>query len=232
METIQPSYPTSNLTAQWEDKAAETPLAPLTRSFEYRCLKRSLDLLIAIPGLLLLLPLFLLIALWIKLTSPGPVFYAWNVIGRGGRPFRGYKFRTMVENADDLKPFLLGCNEMSGPVFKMKADPRVTWAGRILRRFSLDELPQVWSVIKGDMSLVGPRPAGPQEWQQYAPWQRRKLSVTPGLSCLWQVSGRNRIRDFDEWVKLDLEYIDHWSLGLDFKILLLTFQTVVLGTGV
>lgn len=197
----------------------------------YKIIKRLLDITVTTLGIVVFFPFLLMIGLLIKLTSQGPIIYKWDVIGQGGKPFRGYKFRTMVENADEIKYQLLDRNEMDGPVFKMKADPRITPVGHILRKFSLDELPQLWSVLKGDMSLVGPRPAGPQEWEQYEPWQRRKLSVTPGITCLWQVSGRNKISDFDEWVKLDLEYIDHWSLWLDFKILVKTVFTVLQGTG-
>jgi lipopolysaccharide/colanic/teichoic acid biosynthesis glycosyltransferase len=137
----------------------------------------------------------------------------------------------MVLNADKMKPELLSRNEMNGPVFKIKNDPRVTKIGKWLRKFSLDELPQLWSVFKGDMSLVGPRPAGPQELARYESWHRRKLSIKPGITCLWQVQGRNKINDFDEWVRLDLEYIENWSLGLDLKILLKTILAVIKGTG-
>jgi lipopolysaccharide/colanic/teichoic acid biosynthesis glycosyltransferase len=120
---------------------------------------------------------------------------------------------------------------MTGPVFKMKYDPRITKVGKFLRKYSLDELPQLWSVLKGEMSLVGPRPAGPKEWSQYEEWQKRKLSVTPGMTCLWQINGRNEVHEFDEWIKIDLEYIDNWNLLLDFKILLKTIPTVLKGTG-
>jgi lipopolysaccharide/colanic/teichoic acid biosynthesis glycosyltransferase len=205
--------------------------APITLRFPYRAAKRGFDIMVAGFGLVVLSPTFLLLGILTRLISPGPVFFAWDVIGRGGRPFRGYKFRTMVVNADELKPQLVHKNEMTGPVFKMRADPRITPLGRYLRKYSLDELPQLWSVVKGDMSLVGPRPAGRQEWEQYEPWQRRKLSVTPGITCLWQVSGRNRVSDFDEWVRMDLDYIDHWSLWLDLRILLRTLVVVVRGTG-
>ena len=205
--------------------------SPVIHRFAYRSLKRATDITIAGLGLVLLLPLFFLVGLLVKLTSAGSVFYEWDVIGRGGRPFRGYKFRSMVQDADQIKDQLVEKNEMTGPVFKMGDDPRITLIGRILRKYSIDELPQLWSVLKGDMSLVGPRPAGPHEWDAYGPWQRRKLSVTPGITCLWQVSGRNKIRDFDQWVRLDLEYIDNWSLWLDFKILLKTVSAVLRGTG-
>ena len=169
--------------------------------------------------------------LLIKVTSKGPLLYQWNVVGLNKKPFKSWKFRTMVLNADQMKTELMDRNEMAGPVFKIKNDPRVTKIGKVMRRFSLDELPQLWSVFKGDMSLVGPRPAGPHELARYDSWHRRKLSVKPGLTCLWQVQGRNRIRNFDEWVRLDLEYIENWSLGLDLKILLKTIPAVLRGTG-
>lgn len=191
--------------------------------------KRGLDLALAALGLLLLSPLLLAIAVAVKLDSPGPVFYPWRVVGKGGRPFTGYKFRTMVRDADRLKDELLEANEMSGPVFKMREDPRVTRVGRFLRRYSLDELPQLWSVVTGRMSLVGPRPPLEKEWARFTPTQRLKLSVTPGITCLWQVQGRSAITDFDEWVRLDLEYIRTWSLWLDVKILLRTVGVVVSG---
>ena len=203
----------------------------VTHCFAYRWVKRGIDLLGAFFGLLVLSPLFLVVGALIKFTSPGPVFYAWDVIGRGGRPFRGYKFRTMAHNADELKRLLVQENEMKGPVFKMKDDPRITRVGRFLREYSIDELPQLWSVLKGDMNLVGPRPAFPSEWERYEAWQRRRLSVIPGLTCLWQVSGRNEIREFDEWVQLDLDYIDNWSLWLDMAILWRTLFVVFRGTG-
>jgi lipopolysaccharide/colanic/teichoic acid biosynthesis glycosyltransferase len=158
-----------------------------------------------------------LIALIVRLSSPGPLFYNWHVVGRGGKRFTGYKFRTMVVNADELKKDLWQYNERHGPTFKMKNDPRVTPVGRILRRFSLDELPQLWNVLKGDMSLVGPRPVGPDEWEHFEDCQRRKLSVTPGMICLWHVRGKPK--EFRQWIKADLEYIDNWSLWLDIKLL-------------
>ena len=196
-------------------------------------LKRLFDILVAGLFLLLLSPLIGVIALIVKASAPrAPVFYPWHVVGQKGVQFTGYKFRTMVPNADSMKADLLKYNEMSGPVFKMRNDPRVTSVGRILRKFSLDELPQLWSVVKGDMSLVGPRPAGPHELARYEFWHKRKLSIRPGMTCLWQIRGRNGINDFDEWVKLDLEYIDRWSLWLDFKILVSTAWTVIAGTGV
>jgi exopolysaccharide biosynthesis polyprenyl glycosylphosphotransferase len=193
--------------------------------------KRTMDMVASAILLVLLAPLFLIIAVAIKLTSPGPVFYKWKVMGLNKKPFSGYKFRTMVQNADELKAQLVAANEMSGPVFKMKNDPRVTPVGRILRKFSLDELPQLWSVLKGDMSLVGPRPPLVTEVNRFERWQRRKLSIRPGITCLWQVNGRSHITDFDEWARLDLEYIDNWSLWLDFRILVQTIPVVLLGRG-
>lgn len=193
--------------------------------------KRAADVVIASVLLLSLLPLLLLIALLVKATSRGPVLYEWRVLGERGRPFVGYKFRTMVATADAMKPLVAAHNEMRGPVFKMRQDPRVTRLGRFLRKYSLDELPQLWSVVVGDMSLVGPRPVYPHEFEAFEPWQRAKLAVTPGVTCLWQVTGRSEIRDFERWVKLDLEYIRDWSLGLDARILVRTIPAVLGGRG-
>ena len=205
--------------------------ARLRRYPVWMALKRSLDVVAAAVLLLALAPVFVVVALAVRLSSPGPILYRWSVVGLEGKPFTGYKFRTMVVNADALKAQLAAGNEMSGPVFKIKHDPRITPVGRCLRKFSLDELPQLWIVLNGDMSLVGPRPPLETEWQHFQPWQRRKLSVRPGITCLWQIAGRNEISDFDRWVRLDLEYIDHWSLWLDLKILLLTIPAVIRGTG-
>ncbi|MEX2283519.1 MAG: sugar transferase [Gemmatimonadota bacterium] len=194
-------------------------------------IKRALDIMIALPLLVLLSPLFLLVALVIKLTSPGPVLYEFRVLGKRARPIVAYKFRTMVVNADELKTSLQHHNEMCGPAFKMREDPRVTVVGRILRKYSIDELPQLWSVLVGDMSLVGPRPPFAEEFAEYKPWQWGKLAVTPGITCLWQVNGRSDIKDFDAWAALDMQYIRNWSLGLDARILLLTVPAVLRGRG-
>jgi len=194
-------------------------------------IKRLLDVVVAGALLLMLSPLFFALALFVRLTSAGPVFYRWRVVGKGGRPFIGYKFRSMVLNADELKANLEPLNEMKGPVFKLTNDPRVTPVGSWMRRYSLDELPQLYSVVKGDMSLVGPRPPLVTEYAQFTEYQRQKLAVKPGITCLWQVSGRNRVSDFDEWVGLDLEYIRAWSLRLDLKILLKTVREVLVGSG-
>jgi exopolysaccharide biosynthesis polyprenyl glycosylphosphotransferase len=196
-----------------------------------RFIKRCIDVIVSAIALAVLGPIFLIIVALIKLTSSGPVFYEWNVIGFNKKPFKGYKFRSMVKNADKLKEKLLAQNEMTGPMFKMKNDPRITPIGRFLRKFSFDELPQLWSVLKGDMSLVGPRPCLQTELPHFESWQRRKFSVKPGLTCLWQVSGRSDIKDFNEWAEMDLEYIDNWSLWIDFKILLKTIPVVLLGKG-
>jgi exopolysaccharide biosynthesis polyprenyl glycosylphosphotransferase len=194
--------------------------------------KRLLDILVSGVLLVLLLPLLALIAILIKLTTPNlPILYHWRVVGRSGVEFTGYKFGTMIPDADQMKGDLAEHNEMSGPVFKMKDDPRVTPLGRFLRKYSLNELPQLWSVLKGDMSLVGPRPAFRHELERYEFWHKRKLSIQPGITCLWQVNGRNKISNFDDWVAMDLEYIDNWSLWLDIKILFWTVKAVIAGTG-
>lgn len=181
--------------------------------------------------LLLLSPIFLVLAIAVSSTSPGTVFYRWKVVGQAGRPFVSYKFRSMVANADTLRSRLASLNEMTGPVFKITHDPRVTKLGSWMRRYSLDELPQLYSVLKGDMSLVGPRPPLATEYAQFTEFQKQKLAVRPGMTCLWQVGGRNQVSDFDEWVRLDLEYIRSWSLCLDLKILLRTVKVVFSASG-
>lgn len=193
--------------------------------------KRFFDLVGAGLLLVVLSPLFLILAAVIKVTSKGPVFYRWEVVGQGGRPFTSYKFRSMFSNADQMKDNLEHLNEMSGPVFKITNDPRITSFGRWMRRYSLDELPQLYSVLKGDMSLVGPRPPLVTEYSRFTEYQRLKLVVKPGITCLWQVNGRNDVRDFNEWVKLDLEYIRCWSPKLDIWILMKTAGEVFGGTG-
>jgi lipopolysaccharide/colanic/teichoic acid biosynthesis glycosyltransferase len=193
--------------------------------------KRVLDRTISALSLMLLLPLFVAIGVLVKLTSPGPVFYRWKVVGKNGSPFTGYKFRSMVVNADELKSKLEDQNEMAGPVFKITNDPRITPVGAWMRRYSLDELPQLYSVLTGDMSLVGPRPPLVTEYQRFTEYQKQKLAVKPGITCLWQVSGRNAINDFDQWVRLDLEYIRNWSLSYDLQILLRTVGAVFSGSG-
>ncbi len=190
-----------------------------------------MDVLVSGPFLILLSPLFLVLGLLVKLTSPGPVFYRWKVVGKNGRPFVGYKIRSMVANADELKANLEDRNQMMGPVFKLDCDPRITRIGFWMRRYSLDELPQLYSVLKGDMALVGPRPPLVTEYERFTQHQRLKLAVKPGMTCLWQIGGRNHLRDFDEWVGLDLSYIRCWSLWLDLRILVKTVGAVVSGSG-
>ena len=194
-------------------------------------LKRTLDIVVSATLLIVLSPLFVLLAFAVKRSSAGPVFYRWRVIGTAGRPFTGYKFRSMCEQADALKQQLEQLNEMEGPVFKLTNDPRITPLGAWMRRYSLDELPQLYSVLKGDMSLVGPRPPLQTEYARFTDYQKQKLLVKPGISCLWQVGGRNKVRDFDDWVRLDLDYIARWSPKLDLAILLRTAREVFSGSG-
>jgi len=175
-------------------------------------------------------PAFAAIALAIKLESPGPVFFRQRRIGLNGREFWMWKFRSMCHDAEARRAELERHNEMDGPVFKMSQDPRVTRVGRLLRRTSLDEFPQFWNVLRGRMSVVGPRPPLPEEVRRYKRWQRRRLSVKPGLTCLWQVRGRNQL-DFAEWMALDLHYIDTWSLWGDLKIVLMTIPAILMGRG-
>jgi exopolysaccharide biosynthesis polyprenyl glycosylphosphotransferase len=194
--------------------------------------KQLIDLVGSFLLLIGLSWLFALIALLIKASSPGPVLFRQQRSGINGRPFTLYKFRTMVTNAEQLKHELAAMNEMDGPVFKVTHDPRVTPIGKFLRKYSLDELPQLYNVLRGEMSLVGPRPLPVDEIKRFNDLaHRRRLSVKPGLTCLWQISGRNNVSDFKEWVRLDLEYIDNWSLWLDLKILWLTLPAVVAATG-
>jgi exopolysaccharide biosynthesis polyprenyl glycosylphosphotransferase len=195
-------------------------------------LKRVVDVVGAVVLLTVLAIPLLVVALLIRLTSPGPVLFRQQRAGLNGRPFIMYKFRSMVTNAEQLRHELEQLNEMSGPVFKLSNDPRVTPIGRFLRRYSIDELPQLINVLRGEMSLVGPRPLPVDEVARFDDVaHRRRLSVKPGLTCLWQISGRSELRDFKEWVRLDLEYIDHWSLWLDFKILLRTIPVVLTAKG-
>ncbi len=192
--------------------------------------KRAIDLVVSLVLFGLTLPVQLLAALGIKLSSAGPVYFRQTRCGLNGRHFTLLKFRTMYDGAEDHREEIFHLNEMTGPVFKISKDPRLTPVGRLLRRLSIDELPQLWNVIRGDMSLVGPRPPLPEEVALYEPWQHRRLSMAPGITCLWQVSGRNEV-DFDRWMALDLKYIDTWSPMLDLKILLKTVPAVLSGRG-
>ena len=195
-------------------------------------LKRLMD--VSVAGLLLVAaaPVFAAIAVAIKATSRGPVLFPCRWVGKDGVTFTGYKFRSMVEGAEGQEAALQSRNEMRGPAFKLTDDPRVTPLGRFLRKYSLDELPQLWSVLKGDLSLVGPRPPRAHEYAQFSPFQRGKMAVKPGITCLWQVEGRHAINDVDQWVERDLDYIRRWSLWLDIKILARTAVVVLKGTGI
>ena len=193
-------------------------------------LKRLFDIVASGLALWLLLPLMLVVIALIKLTSRGPIFFRQQRVGLSGRVFNMLKFRSMVVNAEELKAELAGLNEQSGPVFKMRNDPRVSTLGRFLRKYSIDELPQLVNVLRGDMSLVGPRPPVVAEVAKYEAWQRRRLSVRPGLTCIWQVSGRSQI-SFEEWMYLDMQYIDHWSLSQDFNLIWRTLPVVLTGRG-
>ena len=192
--------------------------------------KRVFDVVLSFAALLILSPLMLLIAAMIKITSPGPVFFQQTRCGLGGRRFTLYKFRSMINNAEQMRAELHQLNEADGPVFKITDDPRITEVGRWLRRFSLDELPQLWNVFRGEMSFVGPRPAVPEEVDQYEDWQRRRLRMRPGLTCTWVLEGRSHV-DFKRWMQLDLKYIDNWSLWLDAKIFFRTIPIVLSGRG-
>jgi len=200
--------------------------AARARGFYLRHGKRAIDLVGASIALVLHLPFLLLAAMAIKLESRGPVFYRSTRIGKNGRPFTFLKLRSMMDGADRSRHHVAHLNEADGPIFKISRDPRVTRVGRFLRMTSIDEIPQFFNVIRGEMSLVGPRPPLPAEVAQYEPWQLHRLDVLPGITCLWQISGRSRI-GFQEWMRLDLEYIKHRSFGLDVKILLRTIPAVL-----
>ena len=188
----------------------------------YEIFKRGIDIIGAGSGLLLLSPVIAIVACAVKFTSKGPIFFSQKRVGKNGKIFDMYKFRSMVVNAEELKEKLAHQNEMSGPMFKMKDDPRVTKIGKFIRKTSIDELPQLWNVLKGDMSLVGPRPSLPKEVKQFEKWMYKRLIVKPGLTCYWQVSGRNNI-DFEDWMKLDISYVDDRNLWIDIKLI---FKTV------
>ena len=196
----------------------------------YLFLKRCMDILGAVSALLIVSPILLASALAIKLTSPGPVFFRQLRVCKDGKAFYMLKFRSMYEGADASKAELMQYNETTGPVFKMRNDPRVTPLGRLMRKYSIDELPQLWHVLTGEMSLVGPRPPLPSEVEHYEDWHRRRLEIKPGLTCIWQVRGRSDT-SFDEWMRMDIEYIEKRSLLLDIKLLLQTIPAVLGGRG-
>ncbi len=188
----------------------------------YEFIKRLIDIICSLTAIKLLLPLFAIVGIAIKLESKGPIIFAQDRVGYKGDKFKMYKLRSMVQNAEELKEKLNSKNEMDGPMFKMKDDPRITKVGKIIRKTSIDELPQLFNILKGDMSLVGPRPSLPKEVDEFQPWMLERLSVKPGLTCYWQVSGRNDI-DFINWMKLDIKYVEERSTLLDLKLIWKTF---------
>ena len=188
----------------------------------YSFVKRAFDFGASLVGLVCLSPVLLVTAAAIKLESEGPIIFSQDRVGLNGKKFKMYKLRSMVSNAEELKEKLLEQNEMSGPMFKMKDDPRITKVGKFIRKTSIDELPQLINVLKGDMSLVGPRPSLPKEVEQFEPWMYERIQVKPGLTCYWQVSGRNNI-DFEDWMKLDIKYVRERNLFLDMKLVIKTF---------
>lgn len=196
----------------------------------YGTIKRAMDIAIALAALVVCAPLFALVAMAIKLDSPGAVFHSQERIGRDGVPFRLFKLRSMTTGAEAVRAELAADTDISGPVFKMRNDPRVTRIGKFLRKYSIDELPQLVNVLAGQMSIVGPRPPLPEEVETYEPWHMRRLRVKPGLTCIWQVSGRSHV-SFDRWVRMDIEYIENQSVWLDLKLLLLTIPAVFSGRG-
>lgn len=202
-----------------------------TLSVFQRTLKRFMDVMLSGAGIVICGPLMILTAIAIKISSSGPVLFSQERMGFHGRTFELYKFRSMCQDAEKHLEELRGLNEADGPVFKIRNDPRVTSIGRFIRKLSIDELPQLFNVFKGDMSLVGPRPPLPCEVEQYATWHRRRLSVRPGLTCLWQINGRSDKVDFYEWMRLDMKYLDNWSLWLDVMIIFKTIPAVVFGRG-
>src|SRR4051794_1901262 len=215
------------------DRFGATPLLTFSAApaDEIRLLvKRGIDLLIAAAGLIVLAPFMAAIIVLVRLTSAGPAIFRQVRCGLNGRRFLFYKFRSMCRDAEELKAGVAHLNTRDGVVFKIRDDPRLTPVGRYLRKFSIDEWPQLWNVLRGDMSLVGPRPAIPSEVDRYQRWQRRRLRMRPGLTCLWAISGRDAV-DFETWMKMDMQYIDNWSLALDWKILLRTIPRVLTGRG-
>ena len=189
--------------------------------FLYDSTKRIIDLMLSVIGLILLSPIIFVACVAIKIESKGPIIFSQDRVGKNNKKFKMYKFRSMVEDAEELKEKLTEQNEMSGPMFKMKDDPRITKVGKFIRKTSIDELPQLINVLKGEMSLVGPRPSLPKEVDEFEPWMMERLDVKPGLTCIWQVSGRNNI-DFEDWMKLDIKYVRERNTFLDIKLIFRT----------
>jgi lipopolysaccharide/colanic/teichoic acid biosynthesis glycosyltransferase len=194
-------------------------------------IKNGIEKIFAIFLFIFSFPVLLLFAILVKYTSKGPILFKQERVGLHGRKFYQYKLRSMVSNAEQIKSQFTHLNEQSGPVFKIKNDPRLTSVGKFMRKYSIDELPQLFNILLGSMTLIGPRPPVPSEVNEYKDNHLRRLSMKPGITGLWQVSGRNKIKDFDQWVKLDLEYIENWSFLMDFRIAIKTVSTVLSGTG-
>jgi exopolysaccharide biosynthesis polyprenyl glycosylphosphotransferase len=209
---------------------SETAEYEIGGTLTYHVVKRVFDVVIGVVILILLLPIIPVLAIMIKLESPGGVFFRQERVGKGGRVFKFYKFRSMCKEAEEQKDHIEALNEQEGPVFKVRSDPRVTIVGKFLRRSSLDEIPQIFNVLKGDMSIVGPRPHMPKEVAQYQSWHRRRLEVIPGITCLWQISGRSHI-SFNEWMRLDIEYLKNRSFKYDLVIFLKTIPAVIARKG-
>ena len=192
----------------------------------YKIIKRCLDIILSLLAIVILSPIILIVAVLIKLESKGPVIFSQERVGLNGKTFKIYKLRSMVINAEEVKKNLIEKNEMSGPMFKMKNDPRITRIGKFIRKTSIDELPQLVNIIKGDMSLVGPRPSLPEEISEFEPWMLERLIVRPGLTCYWQVMGRNNI-DFEDWMKLDLDYVHNRCIRVDIELIFKTFKVLL-----
>lgn len=188
----------------------------------YEFLKRSIDIICSLIGLMVLMPMLVIFAILIRIESKGSIFFSQDRVGKGGIVFKMYKFRSMVVNAEELKEKLANENERTGPMFKIKNDPRITNVGRFIRKTSIDELPQLVNILKGEMSIVGPRPSLPDEVEEFEEWMLKRLNVKPGLTCYWQVSGRNDI-EFNEWMELDIKYVQERSIPIDVKLILKTF---------
>ena len=203
-------------------ETVESDTVEVKTSKIYLFIKRIIDIMGALMGLILLSPLLLIVGILIKAESKGPIIFSQDRIGKNGKTFRMYKLRSMVANAEELTEKLMNENQMSGPMFKIKDDPRVTKIGRFIRKTSIDELPQLFNVLKGDMSLVGPRPSLPNEVLEFEPWMNKRLMVKPGLTCYWQVMGRNNI-DFQQWMLLDIKYVETRSIIVDIKLIIKTF---------
>lgn len=224
------AYETAGQSTQTVPQTYPLLFNPIRKRYSYLFAKRAFDIVLSAFSLLLLLPFFLLLAIAIQLDSKGPVIYSQMRAGKNGKPFRLYKFRSMCADADDRQRDLQSLNEKDGPVFKISNDPRVTKLGRIMRKKSIDELPQLFNILKGDMSIVGPRPPLLTEVKQYTPYQLQRLGVTPGLTCYWQISGRSDL-SFNDWVRLDLKYISECGLWVDLKTILKTVPAVLYGKG-